>query len=256
MSSLRATFSDPAAFLAAFDAEISKGGLLVRGAALANAQAGAPVTLAVEVGGLSTVELPARVAAVIPGVGVAVMFDGAPAPLQALAEAARNPGAAPLLDAEAGPAEEAPAEEAPAEEAPPDEAARPGTLYDRLKAMTVSEKMQLALSGSREERTALFRDVNKTIHVFVLKNPRIGLDEVQAAAKLANLAPDAVKLIAEHREWGMNPTVCTALVRNPKTPVPLALKLLDRVPLSDVRAIAKGGAREQIVHAARRKISG
>lgn len=251
MSNLRATFPDPAAFLAAFDAEISKGGLLVRGAALANAQAGAPVTLAVEVGGLSAVELPARVAAVIPGVGVAVMFEGAPEPLRALAEAARHPEAAPLLEAEAGPAEEA-----PAEEAPPEEAARPGTLYDRLKAMTVAEKMQLALGGSREERTALFRDVNKTIHVFVLKNPRIGLDEVQAAAKLANLSPEAVKLIAEHREWGMNPTVCNALVRNPKTPVPVALKLLDRVPLSDVRALAKGGAREQIVHAARRKLNG
>lgn len=231
---MKATYPGPAEFLAAFDSEISKGGLLVRGATLANPQAGAAVQLTVEVGGLEAVEQPAKVAAVIPGVGVAVMFDGAPEQLNALAESARNP----VVDAE------------------PEPDARPGTLYDRLKAMTVSEKMQLALAGTREERTALLRDVNKTIHLFVLKNPRIGLDEVQAAAKAPNTSPDALKMIAEHKEWSMNAQVCTGLVRNPKTPMPLALRMLERVPVSELRAIAKGGAREQIVHAARKKVSG
>jgi hypothetical protein len=231
---ITANFPGAAEFLAAFDAEICKGGLLVRGATLANAQAGAAVQLTVEVGGLAPVELPATVAAVIPGVGVAVLF--AKDALTALADDARNPP----LEAEVSPAE----------------VDRPGTLYDRLKAMTVSEKMQLALAGTREERTALLRDVNKTIHVFVLKNPRIGLDEVQGAAKSPNLSPDALKMIAEHKEWSMNAQVCTGLVRNPKTPMPLALKMLERVPVSDLRAIAKGGAREQLVHAARKKVSG
>jgi hypothetical protein len=63
-------------------------------------------------------------------------------------------------------------------------------------------------------------------------------------------------MIAEHREWSGNPTVCTGLVRNPRTPLPLALKLMDKVPLSDLRMIAKGGARDQIVNAARKKIAG
>ena len=116
--------------------------------------------------------------------------------------------------------------------------------------------MQLALSGSRDERTALFRDTNKMLHVFVLKNPRLGLDEVQAAAKLPQLSPDALKMVAEHREWGSNPTVCASLVRNPKTPMPLALRMLDKVPLNDLKAIAKGGARDALVHAARKKLGG
>ena len=102
----------------------------------------------------------------------------------------------------------------------------------------------------------LLKKTTKTLHLFVLKNPRIGLDEVQYAAKQPNLSPDALKHIAEHREWGANATVATALVRNPKTPMPLALRLLDKLPLSEVRALAKGGARDQIVHAARRKVSG
>ena len=47
-----------------------------------------------------------------------------------------------------------------------------------------------------------------------------------------------------------------ALVRNPKTPLAIAVHLLDRLPMSEIRAIAKGRAREQIVHAARKKVNG
>ena len=90
----------------------------------------------------------------------------------------------------------------------------------------------------------------------MLKNPRIGVDEVIFAAKQPTTSPDALKIIYENREWSGNATVCIALVRNPKTPTPVALRLLDRLPLTEIRALAKGGARDQIVHAARRKVNG
>lgn len=229
---LHAAFASPSDFLTAFDGEIAHSGLLVRGAELGAAQAMSECRLAVEVAGSPPVEVPGRIAAVVPGVGVAVIFDRTPAPLAALAETLR----------------------APAEPAA-DEAPR-GALTDRIKALSVQQKMQLALSGGREERLALIRDPTKVAHVFVLKNPRIGIDEVQYAAKSPNLAPDAIKMIAEHKEWSANAAICTALVRNPKTPVPVALKLMERVPSSELRAIAKGGARDQIVAAARKKVAG
>ncbi len=241
---LHVTFGSLDELRAAFDAEISRRGLLVRGATLASASAGAEVLLTVSVAGGASAQVPARVAAVVPGVGVAVMFDAVP---PALAQfAAGEASEPPLLDAEL-------ADEPPEPDA---EAAPLGPLSERLKQMTVNEKMKLALSGGRDERAAILRDINKTLHLFVLKNPRLGLDEVQAAAKLAQLSPDAVKYIAEHRDWGSNATVCAALVRNPKTPLPLALRMLDRVPMTDLRALAKGGARDAIVHAARKKVIG
>lgn len=244
---LSATYASLDEYRAAYQAEIARRGLLVRGAALAGAPAGAEVALTVSIAGGSAVQVPARVAAVVPGVGVAVMFSDVPPALTQLASG-EAPAEAPLLEAEGVAAE--------AEEAPEAGARPPGPLTERLKQMSVTDKMKLALGGSRDERAALLRDTNKTLHLFVFKNPRIGLDEVQAAAKLAQLSPDAIKFIAEHREWGNNATVCAALVRNPKTPTPLALRLLDKVPLSDVKAIAKGGARDAIVHAARKKLAG
>jgi hypothetical protein len=39
-------------------------------------------------------------------------------------------------------------------------------------------------------------------------------------------------------------------------PVPLVLKVLPRVPMQELRAIAKGSGRQPVVHAARKLISG
>lgn len=246
---LQMAYATASEFLAAFDSEIKKGGLLVRGAALGNPQAMSECQVAVKVEGRAEVVVPARVAAVVPNVGVAVMFEGAPAQLKDLAEKIRGGMPEPAAPAGAQASE-------PGAEPEPEGPATPGTVSDRLKAMTVPQKMALALSGSREERFALLRDQNKLLHVYVLKNPRIGVDEVAWAAKNPNLSPDALKLIAENREWNSNAGVVIALVRNPKTPLPLALRMLDKVPLTEVRALAKGGARDQIVHAARRKVNG
>ena len=223
----RASYPDAATLVA--ELKSSGSGLLIRGASLEQPEAMSACRVRVEITGAAPWEVDARVAAVVPGVGVAVLFD--------------DPGAVAQL-----------AESPPA--GANDEEQAQGPLSERLKAMNATEKMQLALSGSRDERMALLRDFNKTLHVYVLKNPRIGLDEIQYAAKQPNLSPDALKLIAEHREWGLSPGVCTSLVRNPKTPLPLALRLIDRLPPAEVRALAKGGARDQVVHAARRKVTG
>ncbi len=241
---LVASFASSAQFLQAFRTEIASGGLLIRGAQLGAQASVGPCTVAVEVGAHGPLELEATVAAFIPNMGVAVLFKD----LTALRTLAGR------LESGAG-------ESAPPEEPPPqgedvaDEPALPGTMSARLKLMSVTEKMQLGLAGDREARIFLFRDTNKALHLYVLRNPRIGLDEVTAAAKMSTLGPDALKFIAEHKEWGLNPTVCTALARNPRTPVPLVLRILPRVPLQEIRAIAKGNGRAPIVQAARKLLN-
>lgn len=242
-----AEFASGEDFLASHQREISKGGLLVHGATLpAGASLGACV-LVVSVAGQAPVEVRAQLAAAVPGVGVAVMFPGgAPAPLTALAERLRAPAEQVPEDS----SEEEPVED----EAEPPEPSHNPLMSARLAAMSVTEKMQLALSGDREARAYLLRDTNKVLHTYVLRNPRLGLDEVIYAAKMPSLSPEALKFIAEHREWGLNTVVCTALARNPRTPVPLVLKLLPRVPVQELKVIARGQGRAPIVQAARKLV--
>jgi hypothetical protein len=242
-----AEFPDAQAFLGSYQREISAGGLLIRGATLPPGTAPGECVLAVHVAGQPPVEEQARIAAAVPGVGVAVMFPKPPARLSALAERLKAP-AEPLAEDSAAEEDAPEPDEAPEPQAP--------TLMSaKLSAMSVTEKMQLALSGDREARAYLLRDNNKVLHGYVLRNPRIGLDEVLYAAKMSSLSADALKFIAEHREWGVNVSVCTALARNPRMPVPLVLKLLPRLPSQELRAIAKGTGRAAIVQAARKLIN-
>ncbi len=248
-----AEFPSAQDFLGSYQREIAVGGLLIRGATLPPGTAPGECVLAVHVAGHSPVEELARIAAAVPGVGVAVMFPKPPAQLAALAERLKASPSASEAPAEPQ-VEEAPEDDVPeTDEAPEPQA--PTLMSAKLSAMSVSEKMQLALSGDREARAYLLRDTNKVLHGYVLRNPRIGLDEVLYAAKLSTLSADALKLIAEHRDWGVNVSVCTALARNPRMPVPLVLKLLPRLPHQELRAIAKGTGRAAIVQAARKLIN-
>jgi len=190
------------------------------------------------------VEIPARVGSITAG-HIAVLFGDLPEQVTQLAELLR---AAPAVEA-------APVVEVAAIAVEEEAGGGRSTLSERLRELTATQKMQLALAGGREERMALLRDVNRTLHGYVLRNPRIGIDEVLQAAKLTSLAPDALQLIADHPEWSRNATVCTAVVKNAKTPIAIAVRLLDRISDGDVRLIAKGAGRAQLVAAARRKLN-
>ena len=216
---LVAQFATGEDYLAVHEQEISQGGLLVRGAELPAGTALGDCTLIIEIDGAEVGRAAARLAAATPGVGVMVLFPTDPAALHALAT--RLAG---------GP--------------------------KKKEALTLQEKLALALSGDRDLRFQLLRDPNKSLHPLVLKNPRIGLEEVQWAAKLTTLNPEALKLIADHQEWGKNAGIAAALVRNPKTPIPVALKLVPRLPVAELRAIARSQGRPQIVQAAKKQLMG
>jgi hypothetical protein len=131
------------------------------------------------------------------------------------------------------------------------------TIYDQIRAMSVRERMRLARSGGRAERAILMKDTNKTVHTFLVQNPRIQLDEVRYMAGFRQCGPDALKLISENRLWMQSLGVVQALVRNPKTPSAIAVRLLDRLPKAEVARIARTGAGPKaVVEAAKRRVIG
>lgn len=215
---LVAEFPSAAEYLAAFEKEIAQGGLLVRGAELPPGTPLGDCTLAIRIDGAESAQAPARLAAATPGVGVMVIFPEKPATLEALAARLRGP--------------------------------KP------KETLSLQEKMHLAMSCDRDLRFQLLRDPNKQLHPLVVKNPRIGLEEVQWAARMTTLNPEALKIIAEHPEWGTNPGIVAALVRNPKTPLPVAVRLVPKLPVAELRAIARSQGRPQIVQAAKRALMG
>jgi hypothetical protein len=155
---------------------------------------------------------------------------GTPAPFRRL-----TPTGVPALDS------------APRAAAPPAPAAGPSR----------NDKIQQALHGTRDERNAILRDRDRTLHPFVLKNPQLHADDVVAIAKNAQMAPELLKQIAERKDWFQRPAIALALARNPKTPPELAVRALDHIPLDAVRQMAKGvGVLPHVTQAARKKLLG
>ncbi|MBI3769921.1 MAG: hypothetical protein HY271_15720 [Deltaproteobacteria bacterium] len=118
-------------------------------------------------------------------------------------------------------------------------AAANATLQQLIQVMGVSEKIKLALRGNREARGQLIRDPNRLIRRFVLQNPRVTDDEIIVIAKNRTADDELLRMISDSRDWTKNYQVRLALVTNPKTPLPLALRFLASLHERDIRALAK-----------------
>ena len=137
---------------------------------------------------------------------------------------------APLIDTDAATAAAEPAGEA-------DEAAKQGTVQ-RLALMSIVDRMQLAMKGSREERAILIRDPNKLISVSVLSSPKLTDSEVESFAKMANVSEEILRIIGITRTWLKNYGVVSALAKNPKTPVAVSLNLVQRLNERELKLLA------------------
>jgi hypothetical protein len=232
--------------------QISMGGLLIR----TETELERLSQLTVRVVGPSgrTFELPGEVLQVVPGQGLAVQFSPeATTTLQKLTESTAGAPRDEPKGADDPAVTEAGATRTKAFfQGPPPEGV---DLRTHVEQMSVNQKRQAALHGRRDMRLLLIRDRNKTIHPFVLKNPGITLDEVEQIAKMPSVNPEALRMIATSPDWTRVATVCRNLVRNPKTPLKDALALMGKLPMSDLRALAKSSnVKTQIQAAARKRV--
>ncbi len=246
-------YSSPKALSRDCEQQIKLGGFLLR--TEAHLDQFAAVTLRFHAPDGEEIELSGEVVQVVPSHGLAVQFGAGagPAVEKLMAKAAGGPEDGESEDGD--PEFFAPGQEP--ESSTPDRVTQTRNLQDQIAEMSVAQKRAAALHGRKDMRMLLIRDRNKMIHPFVIKNPAITLDEIEQIAKMPSVNPDVLRIIAKSREWNRSVTVCRNLVRNPKTPITEALMLLAKLPLSDIRAMAKSGnVRTPIQQAARKKVAG
>jgi hypothetical protein len=114
-----------------------------------------------------------------------------------------------------------------------------GPLSKRIAGMDLSEKMRLAQTGDKEARSLLVRDPNKLILTYLLQNPRISDHEILQLAREKTLPEEILDQISKRKEWMKKYPVRLALAQNPKTPLPLSLRLLNSFRDFDLRRIAR-----------------
>ena len=112
-----------------------------------------------------------------------------------------------------------------------------GAIYRRIGLMTVSQKVKLAYTGSKEERHILIGDSNKLVGIAVLKSRAISVNEAESFAAMRNLDEEIYRRISSNREWMRKPAMVITLVRNPRVPIDITLPLLKRLPVRDLRVV-------------------
>jgi hypothetical protein len=249
MVRFRVRYPRPADLVKDSEAQFAKGGLLVRVEPPTGMQLFEPVEL--ELATLAgSIVVPAQVVQLMPGIGVALSFDATQAELAAAVDEAREAG-----ETAGGPPEHSLA--ARAEALPARDSQAPSARADAAAAGTTAAKIHTAMYGNRDERMRILREGDRSLHRYVLRNPGLRIDEVTFIAKMTAVSPDLLAAIAERREWAQRPEIALALVRNPKSPVPLAIQMLQHVSPGDLRRLAKGSdVRMPILQAARKRVVG
>ena len=129
------------------------------------------------------------------------------------------------------------------------------SALQRLQQMSVPQKMSRATKGTREERAILIRDPNKLISVAVLSSPKLTDSEVEAIAKMSSVSDEILRIIANNRNWMKNYVVVSALARNPKTPLPVSMNLLNRLNEKDLKVLSTNRNIPEVLRTtARRKV--
>jgi hypothetical protein len=113
------------------------------------------------------------------------------------------------------------------------------TITQRVMKMTVSEKIKLATLGNKEARTILLRDANKLVSMAAAQSPRITDGEILGIANSRTVNSDVLRYIYSNREFLKTYAIKVSLVKNPKVPLPTALKMLFTLQEKDIKELAR-----------------
>ena len=119
-----------------------------------------------------------------------------------------------------------------------DEDADSQSITQRLALLGVAGRMKAAMKGTKSERAILIRDPNKLVSAAVLSSPKLSDSEVENFAKMANVSEDILRTIGMNRAWIKNYGVIAALTRNPKTPLAVSMRFVQRLTERDLKMIA------------------
>ncbi len=111
-------------------------------------------------------------------------------------------------------------------------------LYDKVKKMSIGEKIRFGLMGNLAVRELLIKDSNKLVAMSVLRNPGLGDKEIAKVASSRIVIEDVIRTIAESREWCKNYGVKLSLVQNPKCPPHIAMNFLKFLRAKDLKTLS------------------
>jgi hypothetical protein len=108
----------------------------------------------------------------------------------------------------------------------------------KLARMTVGERIQCAMKGTKDERFILVRDGSKLVCCAVLESPKLSDSEVEGFAAMKNVQEIVLRTIAMKRRFMKHYGVIRQLANNPRTPLDVALAMLPHLMSQDLKYLS------------------
>ncbi len=124
----------------------------------------------------------------------------------------------------------------------------------KIKKMNPSKRFLLAMKASRVERQILLRDNSPQVLLGLLRHPQIENKEVIEVVKSSFATGAIMEQVASNRKWMAHPDLPVLIAKSPKTPQPLAMKLLTMLRTADLQVMAKSSALREPLRKAALKV--
>jgi hypothetical protein len=112
-------------------------------------------------------------------------------------------------------------------------------LTVRLAELSLGEMISLARSATRGLIEPLAGSGESKVLEALLGNPRLQERDAALIAGNEETPGETLDRISRHPTWGIRPEVRLALLRNPRTPVHAAMRLLRGMPRQDLRKLGR-----------------
>jgi hypothetical protein len=114
-----------------------------------------------------------------------------------------------------------------------------GLTEGQIHMLPVPVRLHLARGAQRLLRTILLRDPHPQVATSVLEVNPVSDQEVEQAAASRLVVPEVLETIAAHRRWVAKYSIARTLIFNPRAPVPVALRLVPRLSVRDLRILTR-----------------
>ncbi len=113
------------------------------------------------------------------------------------------------------------------------------SIIQKIARMTVGERVQLAVKGSKDERFVLIRDGSKVVSLAVLESPKLSEAEMEQFAAMKNVQQSVLRAMAGKRRFMKQYAVIRQLANNPRMPLDVALTLIPHLLSNDLHSLSK-----------------
>jgi len=114
-----------------------------------------------------------------------------------------------------------------------------GLTEVQVRSLLVPVRVKLTRGASLSLRNILIRDPNPMVATSVLSNNPMQDSEIERIASNRAVVPEVLEAIQRDRSWTRKYGVVLSLVKNPRTPVGIAVRLLSRISVRDLALLKR-----------------